>query len=218
LRDAKPTILAYAAEIPAPDAVQWRNVGPNRSALLVPPPELWRLLAWRTVKLVLLLPFVVFAVLWAVAALLSGQGLAFGLSAMIAIVGVGAWTGTLLQVTAIARHGRKPFAIHVEYAQAADGVAPMQLRISPPEWDTGRDDVSEAFSGKHVTEVRIEPLSPGLFYGTMRLYLAFADGTAISTDIPCRHGEPSQPIEEQLRHILLPSTGSANAQQAFATT
>jgi hypothetical protein len=218
LRDAKPTILAYAAEVPAPDGVQWRNVGPGRSALLVPPPVLWRLLAWRTMKLLLLLPFVLFAVLWAIAALLYGQGLAFGMSAMIAIVGVGAWTGTLLQVTAIARHGRKPFAIEVEYARNADGAAPGQLRISPPEWDAGRDDVSEAFSGKHVTDVRIEPLSPGVFYGMMRLYLAFTDGTAISTDIPCRHGEPSQPIEEQLRHVLLPGARAANAQQAFATT
>jgi hypothetical protein len=37
----------------------------------------------------------------------------------------------------------------------------------------------------------------------MRLYLAFADHTGISTDIPCRRGQPSQPIEEQLRHVLL---------------
>jgi hypothetical protein len=205
LPDPKPTILAYAAELPAADAAQWRGVGSGRSALLVPPPALWRLLAWPAAKLVLLMPFVVFAPLWAVGAMLSGQGLAFGLSAMVSIVGVLSWLGTAIQLTLIARHGGKPFVIEVEYGDRT-AAAPTQLRISPPEWDAGREDVADAFSGKHVTDVRIEPLSPGLFYRTMRLYLAFADGTAISTDIPCRHDEASQPIEEQLRHVLLIDT------------
>jgi hypothetical protein len=200
LPNPKPAILAYAAEMPASDAAQWRSVGSGRSALLVPPPPLWRLLAWPVFKLLLLLPVIGAT---AAAAMLSGQVLAFGLGALITTFGVIAWIGALTQLTAIARHGRKPFAIEVEYSYPATVATPTRLRISPPAWDAGRHEVAEAFSGRHVTDVRVEPLSPGVFYRAMRLYLTFADGTAISTDIPCRHDEPSQPIEQQLRHVLL---------------
>ena len=57
MANAKP-ILAYAAEMPAGEAAQWCDAGGGRSALLVPPPPLWRLLAWPAIKAVLLMPFV----------------------------------------------------------------------------------------------------------------------------------------------------------------
>jgi hypothetical protein len=214
--DPATTILPYAADLPAGDGVQWRGVGPGRSALLVPPPPLWRLLAWPVTKLVLLMPFVVFAILWAVGSLVSGQVMLLGLTAVIATVGVAAWLGTFVRVIAIARHGRKPFGIEVEHDPST--AMPTDVRVCPPPWDIGRDDVSDDFSGRHTTGVRVEPMSPGLFYGTIRVYLAFADGTAISADIPCQRDECSQPIEEQLRHVLLanakraaPAPGAADA-------
>jgi hypothetical protein len=193
-------ILVYAATPPAGSAVEWRDVAPGHVEVLIPPPPLWRLIAWPALKLVVMTPFVLFALAWALFATASGARFMAGLGVVGFIFGAGAWIGMLTDVIRIARDGRKPFAVEV----GPDGV-----RLRDAGWDAGLIDLdAEMRSGRRVIEVAIEPVSPGLFYRSVRLYLKFAEGSAVSANIPIDSDTPADPVEEMIRRAVSGGDGT----------